>query len=261
MKPRYVFATLVIVLAWRSSAGAAVSAAVLRESDLVFDGRVARTSGITVPGAPADAPLAAIEVERVIAKPDAASLKPGDTVMVSVSDPIPEIGSRARFYTAAWSYGDVIAVHERAREPVPVFGASEVASIQTRLREAKLDAFVDAADAVLVGLVTSVSTPSAEAQFVTEHDPLWREAVVRVQSWIKGGTGRSVKVRFPASIDVVWSRVPKLQEGMTQTFLLHAEPSALTGQDQTLVPTYRIKSPLDVLPVSDAPVVRKLAQQ
>ena len=161
----------------------------------------------------------------------------------------------------AWIYGEVVTVREVAREPLPATMAStdDAEAIRARLREAKLDPFVDAADAAFVGTVTRVSSPPSNPRGpITEHDPQWREAVVTVQSWIKGGSAKRVTVRFPASVDVAWHDVPKLETGTRGTFLVHLDPVPIGTQR---APTYRIQSPLHVLPVADAPVVRKLTQQ
>ena len=62
---------------------------------------------------------------------------------------------------------------------------------------------------------------------ISEHDPLWREAVVAVDAVEKGHhPGDQAVVQFPASRDVAWYRVPKLQEGQQGVFLLHKPPVA-----------------------------------
>ena len=94
--------------------------------------------------------------------------------------------------------------------------------------------FADA-DVVVSGRVTSVSDAAARAPRgktqlpITEHAPLWREAVIEVTAVHKGQrVSRSVRVRFPASTDVAWAGSPKLEAGQRGTFLLKRAGAGLT---------------------------------
>jgi len=62
---------------------------------------------------------------------------------------------------------------------------------------------------------------------ISEHDPIWHEAVVNVESVEKGKTGqKQVVVRFPGSNDVRWRYYPKLRPGQQGVFLMSAETAA-----------------------------------
>jgi hypothetical protein len=116
---------------------------------------------------------------------------------------------------------------------------ARAAAADRRMRER-----VEKAHVVVAGVVVSVrlpeqallaatraATPSPqETGRITEHDPHWREAVVRVTQVHKGThRGREVVVRYPASDDVRWFRAPKLQAGQKGVFALQkidaAEPA------------------------------------
>jgi hypothetical protein len=56
----------------------------------------------------------------------------------------------------------------------------------------------------------------------SEHDPMWREAVVEVEDVHKGSHKRkTIIVRFPASRDIMWNEAPKLRPGQEGYFVLH----------------------------------------
>jgi hypothetical protein len=97
---------------------------------------------------------------------------------------------------------------------------------------------VDSADLVISGKITAVrlvdeeaaasasaraaaaEPESARAPPISEHAPLWQEAVVQVDSVLKGAhDGKTALVRFPASTDVRWYKAPKLSPGREGVFL------------------------------------------
>jgi hypothetical protein len=107
---------------------------------------------------------------------------------------------------------------------------------------------VDEADLVVTGRVKAVRAPSEPSpapksrslslqaaaapvaqrpQRISEHDPLWREAVVEVTGTEKGGaTSKEIVVRFPSSRDVRWYKAPKFEPGQEGMFLLQKSKSA-----------------------------------
>ena len=91
----------------------------------------------------------------------------------------------------------------------------------------------DGAQVVVSGQVVSVNLPAGQApaallaagvgptQRLSEHDPLWRDAVIQVHAVHKGSHGgKKAVVRFPASHDVLWHHAPKFQPGQEGFFML-----------------------------------------
>jgi len=99
---------------------------------------------------------------------------------------------------------------------------------------------------------------------VTEHDADWQEAVIQVESAIKGAKpGDRVVVRFPASLDVAWHGVPKFSKGQEGTFLLN--PDSLSGSPKATmggaqVNAYVALTSQDVLPKQAAQRIRSLSK-
>ena len=57
---------------------------------------------------------------------------------------------------------------------------------------------------------------------ISEHDPAWHEATIKVDEVVKGKKGtHELKVLFPQSDDVRWHKVPKYSPGQQGIWLLH----------------------------------------
>src|SRR5258708_6777796 len=200
-------------------------AALAKQSSIVFAGTVSQLGATSFAGVPKSAQTIVVRVDSVLKKPSAVSLKKGDNVTVEVKDPSTfREGTQATFYTDGWIFGSGVAVKELGHRII----ASEVASAgaaggseipvdqtQNQISDQELQDRLKSADFVVIGRVTDVhrwTVPkSAVPQRVSEHDPDWHEAVVEVQSVLKGAQvkGNKVVVRFPARNDVAWDNPPK----------------------------------------------------
>ena len=114
----------------------------------------------------------------------------------------------------------------------PIVPGAQIAALQkldeASLRdEASLKARIAAADLVVAGQVRSVQ-PGPVAHFLSEHDPHWQDAIVEVQTYIKGSHRMCVVIRFASSMDVAWFQSPKLKKGEEHIFILKKFISAGT---------------------------------
>jgi hypothetical protein len=106
---------------------------------------------------------------------------------------------------------------------------------------------VDKADLIVTGTVTTVRLPDEQAPGNmlapagagggeaaepaaapslprSEHDPMWREAVINIASKEKGDHAQNeVVVRFPGSRDIAWYQAPKFIPGQQGVFFLHKQ--------------------------------------
>lgn len=180
----------------------------------------------------------------------------------------PPVGTTAVFYTNARLIADSLVLDESSHEPVPHAAAKpeglydalavhDDAPLARRLREAQV---------VVTGRVSNVR-PSAAATAAAdqtgppgEHDPQWSEAVVAVDSVLKGALTGPVVIVYPASIDVAWYCAPKYHAGQTGVFLLHSAnvPEAAAVQYSN---TYTSLHSADSVPASDTARVRALLAQ
>jgi len=252
-------------------------AALAKQSSIVFAGTVSQLGATSFAGVPKSAQTIVVRVDTVLKKPSAVSLKKGDNVTVEVKDPSTfREGTQATFYTDGWIFGSGVAVKELGHEfragsgeaPKPG-GADEKAYQQTQeqIGDQELQDRLKSADFVVIGRVTDVhrwTVPkSGVPQRVSEHDPDWHEAVVEVQSVLKGAQvkGNKVVVRFPARNDVAWVHSPKFAKNQQGIFCLNRDQTSGMSTEKVggrQVTVYTCLGHGDSLPMSDAPRVRSL---
>jgi hypothetical protein len=184
-------------------------------------------------------------------------------------------GSQATFYTQGWILGQGVAVREIGHEVSPP-GASidtartalQVAQRRQSLSDTDLRGRIKNADMIVVGKVISVrraATAKGGKRIITEHDPDWKEATIRVESALKGARGGGeIVVRFPGSEDVAYRNVPRFKTSQSGVFLLKKD--SVTGLPKasirgTRVNAYVAPNPLDCLSRADSGRVKRLMKQ
>lgn len=252
-------------------------AALTAKSSIIFSGTVSQLAATSFADVPKSAQTIVVKVDSVEKKPAAVSLKKGDSVTVEVKDPSAfQEGTHATFYTDGWIFGSGVAVKELGHElgapaeSAPVTTAGKPAGQgQDQLSDQELLERMKTSDFVVVGRVTDVrkwnvpKPKSGAPSRVTEHDPDWQEAVVEVQSVLKGGKvkGNKVIVRFPNRNDVAWVNSPKFAKNQRAIFCLNRDqatgaPTTKYGGQQMTV--YTCLNHGDALPISEETRVRSL---
>lgn len=250
-------------------------AALMRKASIVFSGTVSQLAATSFADVPKSAQTIVVRVDTVLKKPAAVSLKKGDRVTVEAKDASGfQEGTQATFYTDGWIFGSGVAVKELGHvlgeaAPAAAAGVSAPGHGQDQLSDQELKDRMNASDFVVVGRVTDVrkwdapKTKSGSPLRVTEHDPDWHEAVVEVQSVLKGGQvkGNKVVVRFPNHNDVAWTRSPRFTKNQRGIFCLNRDTATgapmtkLGGKD---VYVYTCLGHGDALPLSEEARVRAL---
>jgi hypothetical protein len=248
--------------------------ALASKSSIIFSGTVSQLAATSFPDVPKSAQTIVVKVDSVEKKPAAVSLKKGDSVTVEVKDASAfQEGTHATFYTDGWIFGSGVAVKELGHElgdatgPVEGAGAEKLSGQgKDKISDQELMDRMKASDFVVVGRVTDVhkwnvpKPKSGAPSRVTEHDPDWHEAVVEVQSVLKGGKvkGNKVIVRFPNRNDVAWVSSPKFAKNQRGIFCLNRDQStgapAYAGGQQV----YTCLGHGDALPISEEARVRSL---
>lgn len=270
----------VALFGWAGCARAQAPAnqvALARQSSIVFSGTVSKIAATSFADVPKSAQTLVVRVDSIVKKPPAVSLKKGDDVTVEVKDPSAfQEGTHATFYTDGWIFGSGVAVKELGHEIGPgVGGTTKAAGADEKAHEQGQEQISDqglrdrlnAADFVIVGRVIDVhrwKVPKYATPYrVTEHDPDWHEAVVEIQSVLKGGKvkGNKVIVRFPQRNDVAWVHSPKFEKNQQGIFCLNRDqvsgaPTTKLGGRQVNV--YTCLGHGDSLPMSEEARVRSL---
>lgn len=192
-----------------------------------------------------------------------------------------KVGVSAVFFVNPLLYEKNIAV-----TAVAVADNQTVKNLPTRLRSAigqknkqPLTQALTTADTVVTGVVQEIR-PLPEAKIeklraldngydlYSEHSPRWREAVIRVQSALKGDKGdkgdkgEKLLVIFPSTEDLMWGNSPKFKANQGGTWLLHRgaqlsderakillEPEPYQGNELKI---YTALAPEDFLPMDSA---------
>lgn len=249
-------------------------AALMSKSSIVFSGTVSQLAATSFADVPKSAHTIVVRVDSIVKKPAAVSLKKGDNVTVEVKDASGfQEGTQATFYTDGWIFGSGVAVKElghvlaAAAESAPVMGAGQnTHGTPGEISDQELRDRMNKSDFVVVGRVTDVrkwnapKPKSGAPSRVTEHDPDWHEAVVEVQSVLKGGKvkGNKVIVRFPNRNDVAWVSSPKFTKNQRGIFCLNRDQTTgvpTTGQGANV---YTCLGHGDALPISEEARVRAL---
>lgn len=252
-------------------------AALTAKSSIIFSGTVSQLAATSFADVPKSAQTIVVKVDLIEKKPAAVSLKKGDSVTVEVKDASAfQEGTHAKFYTDGWIFGSGVAVKEighelgAAPESAPVASAGkQTGQGQDQSSDQELMDRMKASDFVVVGRVTDVrkwnvpKPKSGAPSRVSEHDPDWHEAVVEVQSVLKGGKvrGNKVIVRFPNRNDVAWVSSPKFAKNQRAIFCLNRDQTTgapMTKYGGQQVNVYTCLNHGDALPISEEARVRSL---
>ena len=253
----------------------------VKQSSIIFAGTVSQVAATSFAGVPKSVQTIVVRVDSVLKKPAAVSLKSGDDVTVEVKDPAAfQDGTQATFYADGWIFGAGVAVKEVAHEILPSGGTPAAAAdigektygqLQQEISDQDLQRRVAAADYVVVGRVTDVHRwtipKSAAARYRTsEHSANWHEAVLQIQSILKGPRVKRNKmiVRFPQSRDVAWANAPKFEKKQQGIFILKKDQvsgDATASLGGYTVDAYTCLTPGDWLPMSDEARVRSLLKK
>jgi hypothetical protein len=260
--------------------GMGSQATLVQQSSIIFAGTVSQLEATSFADVPKSTQTIVVRVESVLKKPPAVSLKKGDNVTVEVKDPGAfRPGMEVTFYTDGWIFGSGVAVKELSHTVRPSggkrggAGAEEkvIGQIQQQISDQALRQQLASADFVVIARVTDVRTWTAPEvasvpHRVTEHDPDWHDAVIKIESVLKGPKIKKNKlvVRFPQCNDVAWVHSPKFEKHQEGIFFLKRDevsgaPVALLEGAE--VNAYTCLRSGDWLPKSDASRVRSLLRK
>lgn len=213
--------------------------ALARQARFIFKGTIQKLKAATMPGVPVNDRTAVVRVDEIIQAPEALSHYAGQEITVQLGGRKKiRKGQQAIFYANGWLFGEGIAVQsidQQAVEKAPAALATAVGDPVKKLAWRQAQAHLKDADLVIYGRVTGVRAPTdveeakasgatepAAGDGISEHDPDWRIAEIRVDAVHKGShKGKTVTVRFPGSQDIRWHDTPKLHTGQEGFFLLH----------------------------------------
>jgi hypothetical protein len=254
------------------------------QSTFVFKGTVKKLKATTISGIKLTEKTVVVSVNEILRAPELLQSFAGTDITVQLgSRETVRKGEQAIFYTDSWMIGESLGVKSNGHTEVSTGSTFESVSTP-ELDDAasqRLQAKVADADTVVTGKVTDVrladrtskgtggkETPE-QFEAVSEHNPVWQEAVIEVADVEKGkGTSKQIVVRFPESTDVRWYETPKFEPGQEGVFLLKDEKGSANPQakdDSTQAKgkgkTKRVYTALDaeaVQPIQNVSAIRTL---
>jgi hypothetical protein len=215
-----------------------------KNARFVFKGTVRRLAAATLSELKPEKDTVVVRVDQMVRASEALRDFIGRDITVQLaSGETVKSGEQAVFYTNGWLFGESLAVKSVGHRPVDATAAAVAAAGDSdptkNLKRHELESRLDSADVVVSGTVTKVSVVEGGGAGkgkkmaiasglagplgpISEHNPMWREATVRVATVHKGQHGtKTVTIRFPASTDVKWHKAVKLHPGQEGYFILH----------------------------------------
>jgi hypothetical protein len=226
-----------------------------RDSRFVFTGTVEHQGSSSLFFIPPGGATAIVRVERIHYAAPALRSQEGQQVTVVFAEGSDRAEGRRVFFTNPILYGETMAVKEvRGSEADDPALRGRIARMSEEAETEHLRDLVGSADAVVQGQVVSTRRASEpDVARMSEHDPDWHVAVIRVARSLKGEHKGEIAVRFPKSRDIAWYRVPKLREGQEGILLLHRDGLELGGARLAILRH-------DDLLSSDAESVRRITE-
>jgi hypothetical protein len=253
------------------------------QAKFVFQGTVKNVKATTLRSVGASDRTIVVRIDKVIQAPETLSDYAGHDVTVRLGP-----GERVRpgqtliFHTNGWIFGESLAVqsigHTEATTPKVAAMSAHSDDPVRNLQAQEAMAQASRADLIVTGRVASVRVPAGEARAraramadgrtaerISEHAPVWQEALIDVDETHKGRGGRKqLIVRFPSSTDVRWYHAPKFQPGQEGVFLLHKKQIPATRAKAARLtdlkaPEYTALHPGDFQPLDQLPRIRLAA--
>jgi hypothetical protein len=203
----------------------------INNSSFVFIGTVKTRNATTMPEISAGKNTIVVKVDKVLEAAKTLGDYTGKDITVLLRQPEKvKVGQQMVFFTNGWLYGRSIAVKE-----VGVLPVEDMTRIQKQVAEGirlaedkNLQRRIANAELVIMGKVSNISKPQiTRKQPLTEHDPLWQQAVIEIKSVEKGRNSlKTVVIWFPSSQDVMWYKSPKFSLNQERIWILHKYQTA-----------------------------------
>lgn len=251
---------LTLVLAISASDAAAQPPEAIEEmtraAQLVFRGTVRKAGASNLNAIEPAGDTAVVRVDEVLKAPVGLEDLTGREVTVKLRQPgSAEPGAQEVFFTRGWLYGESLGLVEVGRTAGET-GAlrSRVAAASRREREETIRERLGRAALVVAGKVVETRPAAIQQEGFSEHDPQWWEAVIEVDTVLKGPLPQKrIVLLFPASTDVIWAEAPKPEAGWDAVWLLYKDQAPGLRAD-----AYTALKPWNVMSREDERTVRRL---
>ncbi len=230
-------------------------------AEFIFNGTIVVVKSSTI-NLEEVAEMAVVRVDRILDATDNFQATTGQLVTVRLKKPrYAEVGRQKTFFTRGWHFGSSLGVVEVGSMAVEEKDETdklqkEIERVRVNQKERKLMELMVKSPLIVSGRVVAVRKAEDAPVMLSEHDPDWRVAEIRVSRTLKGKAGgETVKMMFANSKDVQWFRSPKYQEGMQGVWLL--QKFEMAGRPLKHLTTL---SPDQFRPTEEEPMLLKMIQ-
>jgi hypothetical protein len=229
------------------------------QAPFVFAGRVVKHASATMADVPITATTAVVEVRESYRWPEGVTDYTGAEITLVRQSESPPSDEISVFFARPWIYGEGLALIEVAAQKDDGNARRKVEEADELAARTAMTDRLSRADLVVAGVVRA-TRPAGDTEPVptSEHDPLWYEALVVVESIEKGRSGtKELSVMYPSSTDEFWYESPKFHEGDRGVFVLQRNQQE-RGPKRFRVRGWTALHPLDFQPTERLDVLRSL---
>ncbi len=225
-------------------------------SGYVFRGTVVKLHASTE-GIPLEPRTAVVRVDEVLSGTEGVGNFKGQEVTLRLlpKEKVKE-GDSLVFSTSPYTYRKTAGFTELSSHPASQSAllTQQIARDKITLQDRSTQKRLVDADLVVVGTVGETTMAKGVPAPQEEHDPVWFQAPVRVESVEKGKSDLTVlTVYFARNNDSHWAKAPKLSQGERALFLLHTDKAQAFG-----LKGYFVVDPSDVRPLEERDRVHAL---
>lgn len=205
----------------------------VRRAGYVFIGTIQQLAATTIAQIPTSERTAVVRVDVYLDGPLLLAAFTGKDITLQLREPREaHVEHQAIFFASSWVYAEGIGLHEIGHLALPGMAADtstlrgRIAEARRRVADQDLQRRIADAALVVVGRVTRTAVVErAEHPTRREHDPDWWEAVLSVDTVLRGERHEQqrIVVLFPGSTDIAWRAAPKFAAGQAGIWLLRRQ--------------------------------------
>jgi hypothetical protein len=190
------------------------------DAKFIFRATVERVGAATLPEISNVSNCIVVKVNEVIYAPPGFADWTGRSITVAVKESgRQKPGTEKVFYTNGWLYGKSLAVVELASRDSREISNKQVLDSVAGNQDKKVRERLKVSELVVSGQVIKIGE-IIQSKTISEHDPLWTMAIIKIDSVEKGKTQSSeLRILFASSGDIMWEESPKFKEGIKGIWL------------------------------------------
>ena len=243
----------------------------VQRSRFIFTGTVVELKAVTMPTIKVSDNTIIVRVDELLLYTKLFANYGDKKITVLIKDDhLFKVGDQAVFFTNVGSMGESVAVWAIGYKKIDkgkTAPKKQIASALQSLEERALIERIAGAEFVVAGKVSSVKAApeTLQPQPISEHYPHWREAVIEVESTLKGDPATTrIIVRFPGNDDVAFRSIPKFKVGQRGIWILRRDrrpgvpKPRIEGKE---VEAFMAQDPRDFQPNSRLEKIRQLIKR